>query len=467
MTAFVILAAGRGTRSRPGTHKALLPVGDRAVLSHLFDLSPPGARLVVVVGNRADQIRTYCALAHPDLKVTFVEVQDYDAPGSGPGTSLLAAQDAVGIDDLVFTTCDTLWDEDLWLWARTDSWAGISPIPEGTKPERWCRILPGGAVVDKQPGGGGWAWTGMARICRSDLGAFWAGIRGADTVEGERQISGGLAAVGVHPVRIGWTDVGDTRSYVQAVGYDSTKPREMTYLFPDRVVKMWERKEIAEERALRAEVLTGIVPKVRHLSGAIAHDFVEGMTAYEAIETGLVTIDELLVWAESIWIPGEMDLREACLEFYRDKTYDRIDMLPLPLREECLDALHGIDWEELAEGYVCTRIHGDLNLSNIIVGGDRTFTGIDWRQNFAGNLVWGDRRYDQAKLLTSCQVDWREVRKGRDALWAEGPEVAATFEFDPSVHLIAALSLLNSAPLHAAPLDRDLVEDGLCWLGTL
>ena len=137
MTAFVVFAAGAGTRvGRVGAnlHKALLPLGQQAVLSHLFDRAPADARLVVCVGNRAQQIRDYVELAHPSLDVTFVDVPDWDQPDAGPGRTLLAARDVIGDDDVIVTSCDTLWADDPSLWTVPESWAAYAPMPAGTLP---------------------------------------------------------------------------------------------------------------------------------------------------------------------------------------------------------------------------------------------------------------------------------------------------------------------------------------------
>ena len=120
-------------------HKALVPLAGRAVLSHLIELAPRSAKIVVCVGCRADQIREYVALAHPQLNVTFVDVADWDQPHGGPGASLLAAKDVID-GDLIFTSCDTLWQQDQTLWQTDHSWAGVAPIPAGTPHARWCRV---------------------------------------------------------------------------------------------------------------------------------------------------------------------------------------------------------------------------------------------------------------------------------------------------------------------------------------
>lgn len=68
--AVVVLAAGQGTRMRSSLHKVLHPVAGRPMLAHVLraarGLDP--ARLVVVVGHEAEQVRA----AFPDPDIQFV-----------------------------------------------------------------------------------------------------------------------------------------------------------------------------------------------------------------------------------------------------------------------------------------------------------------------------------------------------------------------------------------------------------
>lgn len=500
-TAFVILAAGKGTRiGRVGEtlHKALVPLGGKAVMSHLLALAPAHARVIVCVGHRGDQIKEYIDLAHPQLAVEYVTVEGYDQPGAGPGASLLAAKEAVGDNDMIFTSCDTLWTRDETLWDRSNgSWSAIAPIPAGTPYARWCRMKyhfsPTGTRVeikDKEPGNGeGWAaYTGLSQILKNDLPDFWAGVQMGDERAGERQVSGGLYALQNRLTlqRIHWTDIGDEEAYHSAVarweGYDWTKPDEATYVLPEegRVVKFWADRNILERRRARAKSLEPAVPALL-MSGRemLAYEFVAGTTCYQVADRWGAQVTKLLLdWATAnLWQP--VDLGEfnhattVALAFYRDKTMGRVMRLDAPLRDKALDALQRVNWNLLAAGCQPGRIHGDFNMGNVIVQAARDgelprFIGIDWREDFAGEMEWGDMRYDLAKLLAGTQVHWDRAKTGDLRPWADGDVHATVIRNHPTytvdVEVIGALSLLNSAPLHAAPLDEVLVARGTDWL---
>jgi hypothetical protein len=109
----------------------------------------------------------------------------------------------------------------------------------------------------------------------------------------------------------------------------------------------------------------------------------------------------------------------------------------------------------------------------VVVSPDGSFTGIDWREDFAGETRWGDRRYDLAKLAAGMIVHWGQARRGDFRPWRVRPQHLAALgewlggEIPHDVMVIAALSLLNCAPLHAPPLDEVLVARGAALLEEL
>lgn len=502
-TTFVILAAGLGTRMGrvgEGLHKALVPLAGRAAISHLFELAPPNARLVVCVGYRADQVKRYVRLAHPQRNVTFVDVLDYDKPGNGPGASLLQARDVLGEDDdLAFSTVDTLWQPDATLWTQPRSWVATSPVPAGTNPLRWCRFSTYESgrvdeVLDKRAGDGDDAWVGLAFIKNEDLPVFWSGIERAELRAGERQISGGFSELiygrdGLNTRRVHWTDIGDEESYRQAVakfsGYDWTKLGQATYVLPSegRVVKWMRDAGAIVRRAERGALLDGVVAQpVVYDHDMLAYPYLPGVSAYVDAErnhvaTAMTVLD--FFW-QSIWSTRNNNLARSmaldALEFYREKTLTRIELLEPNLRHTARDAVYRVDWESLAGGVVPGLFHGDLNYANIVISPEGDVSGIDWREDF-NRRSYGDLRYDLAKLLAGCRVNWDWAQRGDFRPWVQGRfHEEFIREFITSncdgvnlrdVELIAALSLLNSAPLHSPPFDEVLVARGIDWLGEL
>jgi NDP-sugar pyrophosphorylase family protein len=504
MTAFVILAAGKATRlGRTGEHlhKALLPLDGRAIISHLFDLAPYDAHLIVVCGDRTEQIISYVELAHPDLDVDFCSA-DWLADGAGPGASLLAAEGLVAGDSMIFTSCDTLWEANPGLWTHEGSWAAVAPVPAGTDPTRWCRFDVKNdrivRVLDKKPGPGEFAYVGMARITRSHIAEFWQGLaEPGEYVNGELQVSGGFETLwpNMQVQRVNWTDVGDEAAYRAAVanfsGYDWTKIDQATWVLPDtkRVVKYHENASITQSRIHRGWQLGNAVPygiQPGRYDRMFAYDYVQGRTVYDALDhfdDGQEIVQRLLEWRRHRLAnkmaglnPGE--IRRIGMRFYRDKTFDRIDLLDFSLAPRAADAARHIDWDQLVDGIEPGVFHGDLNFGNVIIdwhalNEDYQFIGIDWREDFGGQIRWGDLRYDIAKLLGGTQVHWGRARRGDFTRWPKGVEYGnqilrtVKVEERKNIWIIAALSLINSAPLHAEPLDAVLVARGCALLEQL
>ena len=91
----VVPAAGRGTRLRPHTDdrpKALVEVGGRPLLSHVFEtLAPHVEAYVAVIGYLGTQIRDHYGSAYRGTPITYVEQPDRD----GLADAVLRAEPAV------------------------------------------------------------------------------------------------------------------------------------------------------------------------------------------------------------------------------------------------------------------------------------------------------------------------------------------------------------------------------------
>jgi hypothetical protein len=198
-----------------------------------------------------------------------------------------------------------------------------------------------------------------------------------------------------------------------------------------------------------------------------AYEYVPGVTAYAVADRDPDLITRLLTWAnEDLWRPVEVAFEataSACAHFYLEKTATRIEMLQPTLKPAARRAVSRVQWGELASGCDPVTFHGDFNFGNVIVRPNGSFAGIDWREDFAGEIAWGDRRYDLGKLAAGLLVNWDNARRGDFRPWPQGErhmaKLAAWFggEIPRDVMIIAALSLLNCAPLHVAPLDTILV----------
>ena len=109
----VILAAGMASRLRPLTDKCpkcLLSVGSRTLLERTVDsIKAIGINdLTVVTGYREEMIRNFLTNHYPDMKLTFIQNDDYQTTNNI--YSLWLARPSVDAEDFILLDSDILFD---------------------------------------------------------------------------------------------------------------------------------------------------------------------------------------------------------------------------------------------------------------------------------------------------------------------------------------------------------------------
>lgn len=489
-----ILAAGAGSRSRAGAmgmHKALLPVGNRAVLTRIIGQFAPGSRFVLALGHHAEQIREYLAVAHPEVDAVCVAVDRIAGAGAGPGYSLLACRPHLP-GPFVFTACDTLVPAAIP--AADRNWIGVHPVD---RPERWCTAATAGGRVTglfyKLAGTPPVGFIGIAGV--RDHSRFWQGLERGLATQAESQVVPGLEALvepGLEAVELPWHDTGDEAGYAALLArFEANysfvgKTTDATYRQDDRIIKFFADPEVARRRFLRGrghpEAFAGVLEHRGHFYSC---RYVEGVPLPECLDAA--RLGALLAWLQAaFWRPSQCDagaFAAACRRFYRDKTLDRLAAYlagagePAPLRigrlacppvAELVAGLPDAFWG----GGLASTFHGDLHADNVVVGADGRFTLIDWRQDFAGETAYGDRYYDLAKFFHTLDFSVQAMRDGF-RIRGSGPELAIDHDPLPDadalqaafwafcadqgydrhrILVLNALIFVNMAPLYDRPL---------------
>ncbi len=508
-SAVCILTAGQGSRMGPlgqVLNKALLPVRGKAIISHLIEIFDPQTQFIIGLGYAADQVRDYLTLMHPQAKISYVVVDNWAEPGSGPGHSLWCCRPALS-GAFYFLPCDGLY-RFIPSEMPTGNWVGISEVAVDDTPN-YCnfRLDDGGGVtevINKRRAEHCFAFSGVMHI--RDTESFWSALDQTRSKGGEVEIVDGLAAFSTGHRLLGrnvaWRDLGGYDLYRSALSdeakYDFSKTDEFLYFGDDRVIKFFADKKITERRVAKTTFNTSVFPKILGQRGGFyAYAFAPGRTLYEEITPDLFRI--FLDWMKTKVWPARTqvsDISSLCLEFYKEKTAQRLkiydrkypDRQPLhvvngrevpPLSE----LIAKVDWQYLARG-VPAFIHGDLQFDNVLWDGT-TFTLLDWRQDFAGSVEVGDLYYDFAKLLgglilnydyiklgllryfeTDGKADLDFARRWRcDELVAilKAHVESGGWDWD-KVKLITSIIFLNMAPLHHPPFDRALIGLGTLYL---
>jgi hypothetical protein len=501
---FCILAAGRGSRLDPvtrGFHKALLPVQNRAVISHVIDLAPEGSQIVIALGYDADKVKDYCLVAHPERDFTFVEVENWDDSHGGPGASLYACREHlsgpffVACCDGIFPDCAPLHHGYDWISVHY----GLGR--EERKSYATAEVRLSGMVQrldDKSAEPNLFTFTGLAFVESYEI--FWLQLQLNRDLDREWSLVCAWKDPEAYPLlwscTLPWSDTGNPSSYQGTLEKYSSRPLgmekntgERTYRVGDRLIKLCEDPEKQRKRVERWCLFSTHAPKLldyrRH---ALAFEWIEGRTLYD-LDYGPAVVN-LLHWLHrAIWRSKTEEIPNFemhCWGFYHGKTWDRVTTF---LREN-VDLEHGtinrwglpsiyslldeVPWEEVCQG-IPVAFHGDLQYDNVLYDQDGYFRIIDWREEFGDLVELGDAYWDLGKLLMGLQTPLHEIKRGNFSFVEEGDGVCYSFSVSPTlkqaenlfrheveqmgydlkrVDLLAALALLNMAPHHPGKVGR-------------
>lgn len=504
-----ILTSGKGTRMGPlglKLAKALHPINGKAIISHIIEKFPSNTSFVISIGYLGHQVENYLTLAHPNIKFTFVKIDNFDGPGSGPGYSLFCCKNHLD-KPFYFVSCDTLWSDNVD-WNIKRNWFGVSKIVE-TESKNYCNFKIKNdliiEIIDKKKvkPKNHVSFIGLCHIY--DYEIFWEALKNKAQIKDEHQISNGILGLisqkKVKVLHLDWTDIGDEEKYKQVLhqyeNYDFSKSDESLYIINNKVIKFFHDEDIVKKRVSKASLNHKIFPKINFKHGQFySYSFLEGQTLYEYNNIDIFT--KLLKWLDhNLWKPypvNKTKMDDACKEFYKNKTLKRLDsfMNKYPKFDESKkvngkqiaklnDIFINFPWDSIIAG-VPVFMHGDLQFDNIIFNKKTgSFKLLDWRQDFAGNINFGDLNYDLAKLYGGIILNYDLIKL--NLFKYEETENNIYFDFAQRYHykhfikifqnfilsrnlnikkirIIVGLIYLNMSPLHHAPFDKMLFQLG-------
>jgi choline kinase/thiamine kinase-like enzyme len=495
-----ILTAGVGSRMGNlglNLNKALFPINQKAIITHIIKKFPEDTEFVIGLGYLSDQVKHYLELAHSSTKFHFVDIQNFDQTGSGPGYSLYCCKEFLQ-KPFYFVSCDTLWEGSFGI-DEASNWVGVSHVKED-ETKNYCNFkIAKNKVVeikDKKKVSDCKSFTGLAYI--KDYDIFFKSLNSDKSVNGEIQISNGLEALisssNIVASDINWVDVGNEKQYLEAVekyeNYNFAKSDETLYIHNNKVIKFFVNADIVEKRFKKSKLSNFFPDLQRDQDNFYAYDFVEGETLYKFNNPKLFSafLEEM---KKSFWIKPQKDVKrfpEKCKQFYLQKTNDRKNqyfkkgfpdykIINEKNYEKIDKILERIDWDNLYNGDPYF-IHGDLQFDNIIFNKrEGSFVLLDWRQDFVGEIEYGDIYYDFAKLLGGIRLNYDLIKsnqvifseKGlsinfdfaRWSMMAEYEEILCNFieasGYDlKKVYTLVGIIYLNMSPLHHHPFDKIL-----------
>jgi len=509
-----VLITTSGVGSRLGdftkhTNKSLVKVGDKLAISHIIESYPDTTEFVITLGHFGKHVKDYISIAYPDRKFEFSEVEIYQGPGSSLGFSMLSAEQLLQ-QPFIFHASDTLLFGIEINEAPAANWVAGS---KGKSASQYASLDVSSEFVmnfhDKGMLEYDFLHIGLIGI--HEYSNFWETLKEIYNINPNDQSLNDLTILASMKAKgtqfrfkkvEHWADMGNTESLKNArssfeKNYNVLEKSDESISFINHsVIKFFSDDKITENRVERAKALGSLVPQITgHLGNFYKYDLTEGKLASDKVTPE--KIQSLLTWAETnLWISknetDQINFRILCEDFYYKKSLKRINHFldKTQFNEEnysingqaippIFELLERIDFNWICNG-LQTQFHGDFILDNII----ETRSGfklIDWRQDFAGSILSGDKYYDLAKFNHSLIINHEVVNNNsfeiligdsnihcdihRKHELVESRKILQQFlrkhELDvKKVDIISSLIWLNMSPLHHHPFDLFLFNFG-------
>lgn len=510
----VITSAGLGSRLKnlsKHVNKSLVTVANKPVISHIIEKIPQEVDIVIPVGYRKETVTSYLKFAHPERKITIVDVDLFEGEGSGLGYTLLKCERELQCP-FIFCANDTMIAEQIP--EPDNNWMGYA-LGYNTEDYRAIQFDEKGIVTNilgkGVSGENVKPYIGLSGIF--DYEIFWEatneGRQHGSIQMGESYGLKFLLERNILAKCFTWYDTGNIESLekvrklyrLESEPNILEKPDEAIWFVNGKVIKFSVDSQFISNRVKRTKYLGKYVPCIL--------DHSENMYVYKKVEGEILskhpTVEKFkyfLNWMDSFWVKKQLSQKEQeeffkiNFEFYKDKTYKRINQYFEQFEQvdskeiingketpKLVDVLDMVDWDYLADG-VPTRYHGDLHFENILINDHSSrspFTLLDWRQDFGGNLEYGDIYYDFAKLNHGLIISHELINKNlyevhrklsivdyyflRNSNLVECEsyfkEYISKKGFDyKKVEILTALVFLNIAALHHYPYSSLLLHHG-------
>jgi len=509
MVAYTLYIPTAGIGSRLGSltsscNKSLMTVGTQPVLWKIIQKAMqtkyPVERVVIALGFNGAQVKELFEHVNLGVDLEFVNVDPFEGEGSGLGETLRQSRKYLQ-SPFIFWACDALVESEIPL--KMTNWVAVSrkSLTDEYRSVTYNNyqveaINDKGFSFDTESSTQVATYAGICGVVDTDL--FWSTFDQAQESTNVGEVAGLRGLVpSLEVIEVEWADIGSEERLREIQQQELRasqeihvlpKDGEAIWFFGDTVVKFATDQLFISNRTERSKALADYVPKVVQITDHMySYNKQPGTVLSKCVD--LDVFINLMEHSRVFWKRNELTItqlnnfRKTCLNFYRDKTINRLNQfwaltsevdggeiingVEIPSLESMLAQ---INWENLSSG-VPVRFHGDFHFENILYSEDiRNFVFLDWRQDFGGNIEIGDIYYDLAKLLHGLYIPHASVvlekfsleklDDGSRIAWIDRPEDYSHYETYLNlwtnengldfrrVQILAALVLLNIAPLH-------------------
>ena len=426
-------------------NKGLISVDNRPIISHLMEKFDEDIEIVVALGYKGEYVKQFLEITYPNRIFTFVTVDNYDKKGSGLGHTLLCCKEYLQCEFIFMVNDLIILDEipSLQKMAGLNNWLGYSDVKGGIH-YRTVAFDNRGLITDlfeKNESADNPTYLGICGI--KDYKNFW---KFSDTDEfilkGESHSIQKMIENNIRfdSVKFDFYDSGHKEELMKTRKKMITenspiileKQGESIWFVGDDVIKFSINENFIKNRFKRSSILHPYVPKVNKTTeNMYSYRYVNGRIFSEVltVENFKFFLDYMeIFWLSKKNIDSKI-FKDKCMKFYKDKTYKRIEQY-FEIFNNCdsdrevingtfvpsiYELLDEIDWNWISDG-VPVRFHGDLHFENILVSEKNNynilpFILLDWRQDFCGELEYGDVYYDLAKLMHGLIISHEIINK--------------------------------------------------------
>ena len=495
----LIPTAGIGSRLQKETkniNKSLVLINNKPIISHIIEKFPLKTEIVIALGYEAEQVKQYLKLAHPKNKFKFVKISKYIGKGSGLGLSIYECKNLLQCP-FIFFSCDT-FIKDKKIPAPNRNWIGYSntynPKLYRTISFKNKKLI---KIYNKNKKGGNFDYIGLAGI--HDYKSFWEATDKSknNILNGEIVGLNKIQSKKIFTYKFKWNDCGSLEGLKKtrnqyAISNNKTiilpKEDEFIAFVNNRVIKFHNDRNFINKRVIRQKILKKFTPDIISRS--------KNFYVYKKIDAKLFSASntkknffKLLKYLNIFWKVKKLkkidskNFYYSCKKFYKTKTSNRLSLFfkinKIQDKSKLINSIYVphikrlfqmIDWTYISKG-IPSNFHGDLHFENILINKKNIYL-LDWRQDFADNLKYGDIYYDLAKLLHGMIVSHKIIYENKFQIIRKKKEITVKIKLNKNnkllikifkewafknkydfkkIRIICGLIYLNIAPLHHYP----------------
>jgi len=519
----LIPAAGLGSRvsSISGYHKALLPINNRPVISHVINQFKNISKVIIAVHEDEELLPNVLKMLYPGDLIEIIRIRKRGDNGGSLGNTLYEMLKHVN-GPFYFNPCDSFTSDEIQdcyenvIYASSKN--NLINVNQYRSVHRNSlneievheKNMNDSCEIDHIYTGTMYVHYWNKYIEDFNIN-FNNAIKCKDNLE-RGEIYGYDFKNTKFKILKNWHDCGNLIEYQNTIESfqkniaNEFVPRilpkhdEGIFFVDGEVIKFSVDKEFIRKRVERSKILNGWVPEILAYNDfSYKYALVNGRIISDIVDLEL--LERFLNNMKVFWGADKI-LREKkydYTDFYKTKTINRVNLF-IKNKEHIPKYINSVnvkDWESLLakafdvvlEGEIIGNFHGDLHFENIIYDEkiDR-FTLLDWRQEFQGSIQAGDIYYDLSKILHGIIVPHSSVLNELYSIThidANGESIEIKIErpeiYDDleeyfmrwcslnnynirKIKLLTAIIFINIAPLHHIPYNRFLFYLGLLQL---